>query len=247
MITVALIPARHASSRFPGKPLAPILGKPMIWHVHERACLIPGVALVAVATDSLEIASVVKDFGGKAIMTDPGHPSGSDRLAEAARILRLDDDDIVINVQGDQPALDPRHPALLAEALKEGRERYVMSTLAIPFWRQDEVADPNHVKVVIAQDGTAIYFSRSPIPYAREGLASYLKHVGIYAYRAGFLQKYVELGRGELEIAESLEQLRVLEHGFRIKVVLDDGLSPEVDVPSDLAKAERALSSEMGL
>lgn len=242
MTTAALIPARHASTRFPGKPLALILGIPMIQHVFERASLIPGVSLVAVATDSEEIADCVRSFGGRAVMTSDGHPSGSDRLAEAAGILGLKDSDIVINVQGDQPALDPAHAALLAKALEEGGSRHEMSTLAVPFAEPGEEEDENHVKVAFALDGSALYFSRSPIPFRRNPESRCYKHVGLYAYRVGFLREYVGLPRGPLEKAESLEQLRVLENGRSIKVIVADGLSPEVDVPDDIAKAERALS-----
>jgi 3-deoxy-manno-octulosonate cytidylyltransferase (CMP-KDO synthetase) len=243
MAIAALIPARFASTRFPGKPLAPILGKPMIQHVFERASRIPGVGVVAVATDSAEIFDKVAAFGGRALMTDPGHPTGSDRLAEAAGLLGLKDSDIVINVQGDQPALDPVLAGSLAGALEGGGARFAMSTLAVPFRDPSAEGDPNHVKVVLALDGSALYFSRAPIPFPRGGGAARYRHVGLYAYRAGFLREYVALPRGPLELAESLEQLRALENGRAVKVLISQGLFPEVDVPGDVAEAERVLLS----
>jgi 3-deoxy-manno-octulosonate cytidylyltransferase (CMP-KDO synthetase) len=233
-----------ASTRFPGKPLASILGKPMIQLVYERAARVPGSSGTIVATDSPEIASAVRGFGGEAVMTGPDHPSGTDRLAEAAEILGLSADTIVLNVQGDQPALNPRHPAMLAQALEDDPSCPV-STLAVPFADRSEIADPNHVKAVLGQDGRALYFSRAPIPYLREGgsLSLYRKHAGLYAYRASFLSKFALMPRGLLEEAEKLEQLRILEHGYPIKVVLAQGLSPEVDVPGDILKAAQAIES----
>ncbi len=243
MKTVALIPARWESSRFPGKPLAQILGRPMIERVYKRASAIPQVDEVCVATDSQAVYSVVSDFGGKAVMTSAAHPSGSDRLAEAAGILNLADDDIVLNIQGDQPAFDPENPALAASALKDdpGLE---MSTLALPLTRHDEIHSPNHVKVVFGQDNLALYFSRAPIPWPRDGEETYYKHIGIYAYRVGFLRRFVRMPEGKLERIERLEQLRALENGFRIKVLLVTGLSPEVDVPADIKAVEELLKLE---
>ncbi len=243
MKTVALIPARWESTRFPGKPLAQILGRPMIEHVYNRALAIPDIDEVWAATDSQAIYSVVLGFGGRAVMTSRSHPSGSDRLAEAADILGLDDEDIVINIQGDQPAFDPENPALAAAPLKEdpGLE---MSTLALPLTSHEEIHNPNHVKVVFGADNMALYFSRAPIPWPRDGEESYYKHIGIYAYRVGFLRRFVRLPEGRLERIEKLEQLRALENGCRIKVLLASGLSPEVDVPSDVKAVEEALKLE---
>ncbi|MDR2460175.1 MAG: 3-deoxy-manno-octulosonate cytidylyltransferase [Deltaproteobacteria bacterium] len=236
----ALIPARFESTRFPGKPLALILGEPMISHVYKRASLIKDIDGVYVATDSPEIYDKVLEFGGKVIMTKKSHPSGSDRLAEAAHILGIEGDDIVLNIQGDQPALNPEHPRLLYRALLRSATS-VTATLAIPMEMED-VFNPNHVKVVLDQSSNAIYFSRSPIPHGGKD-KDYLKHIGIYAFRASFLYKYVSLPRGPLELAESLEQLRILENGYQIKVVVSDGLSPEVDTPQDIALAEAAISN----
>ncbi|MDR2349569.1 MAG: 3-deoxy-manno-octulosonate cytidylyltransferase [Deltaproteobacteria bacterium] len=241
----ALIPARRDSSRFPGKPLALISGKPMIQRVYERAGLIDGVKGVWVATDAPEIYDKVVEFGGKVIMTKNTHLSGSDRLAEASRVLGINNDDIVLNIQGDQPVLDPSHAKQLCRALVRCPD-CAAATLAIPFENDGEAENPNHVKVVFDNDGRAVYFSRHPIPYevdrARE-IQRY-RHVGVYAFRAGFLYRFVTLPRGPLESSESLEQLRILENGHRIKVVITQGLSPEVDVPEDIPKAERALAEE---
>jgi 3-deoxy-manno-octulosonate cytidylyltransferase (CMP-KDO synthetase) len=243
MKTVALIPSRWASTRFPGKPLALIAGKPMIQRVYERSALIPGIDGVFVATDSEKIAECAKSFGGSFVMTQASHPSGSDRLAEAAGILGLADDDIVINVQGDQPGLNPSQPGLLAAALKEAGAP-PMSTLAVPFLSLEEARDPNRVKVAADLKGGALYFSRSLIPYFQSGGPRYFKHIGLYAYRAGFLREFASLPRGPLERAESLEQLRALENGFSIKVVFSEGFTPEVDVPEDILRAEEALARE---
>ncbi|MDR2352481.1 MAG: 3-deoxy-manno-octulosonate cytidylyltransferase [Deltaproteobacteria bacterium] len=236
----ALIPARFHSTRFPGKPLAMIAGKPMIQHVYERALLIPDIANVYVATDSSEIFDRVLEFGGKCIMTSTRHASGSDRISEAAHTLGISDDDIVVNVQGDQPVLNPRHPWVLANTLLNSQE-FVVSTLVIPISSPAEINDPNLVKVVFGERGQALYFSRAPIPYPRDGQGSYFKHIGIYAFRASFLYKFVTLPRGNLESLENLEQLRILEHGYSLKVLVGSGVSAEVDVPSDIQKAEEAL------
>ncbi|MDR1297638.1 MAG: 3-deoxy-manno-octulosonate cytidylyltransferase [Deltaproteobacteria bacterium] len=244
MSVVAIIPARWASSRFPGKPLAMIAGKSMIQRVYERCKVIPDIGLVRVATDSPEIAKAVKVFGGAVVMTSPHHLTGTDRLAEAANIMGLKSNDIVLNVQGDQPALNPLHPAMLADALERDHQ-IKMSTLAVPLPDPAEARDPNHVKVVLDQDSFALYFSRAPIPWPRDGgPGRHLKHVGVYAYRVGFLRQFVAWPQGDLELVESLEQLRALERGVRIKVVLADGLSPEVDVPADVAKVEAVLGRE---
>ncbi|MDR1607985.1 MAG: 3-deoxy-manno-octulosonate cytidylyltransferase [Deltaproteobacteria bacterium] len=237
---VAIIPARWESSRFPGKPLALLAGLPMIQHVYQRAQLIPNVASIHVATDDERIFQVVANFGGHALMTSPKLPSGSDRLAEAATLLDLAKDDIVINVQGDQPCLNPEHPKLLAEALLAGSAP--VATLAIPFADPQEIANPNHVKTVFDQNGRALYFSRSPIPFYRDSPGEYYKHIGLYAYQVDFLRQYVAWEPSRLELAEKLEQLRILERGLAIQIVLGEGLSPEVDTPEDLLIAEAALA-----
>ncbi len=243
MKLVTLIPARWASSRFPGKPLTPILGRPMIEHVYRRALTIAGVDDVLVVTDSPEIERAVREFGGRVLMTSSSHRSGSDRLAEASDLLSLDGEDIVINVQGDQPAFDPDKPALLAQALKDD-PHLAMATLAVPLTSQEEIHNPNHVKVAFNAQCLALYFSRAPIPWPRDGEEAFYKHIGIYAYRVDFLRRFVKLPEGRLERIERLEQLRALENGASIKVVVVSGLSPEVDVPSDVRLAEDALRLE---
>ena len=240
MKLVALIPTRWASTRFPGKALVPILGKPMIEHVYRRAQAIPGIDDVVVATDSAEIQRTVLNFGGRVVMTAENHISGSDRLAEAADILSLAAEDIIINIQGDQPAFDPEQAALVARPLRVDPD-LEMSTLALPLTSSEDINNPNHVKVVFNRDHEALYFSRAPIPWPRDGEEDYFKHIGIYAYRAGFLRHFVGLPEGRLERIERLEQLRALENGARIKVVVTSGLSPEVDVPADVRAAEEAL------
>jgi 3-deoxy-manno-octulosonate cytidylyltransferase (CMP-KDO synthetase) len=235
-----MIPARWASSRFPGKPLVPILGRPMIEHVYRRALAIPGVDDVLVATDHLEIQRAVLEFGGQVVMTGSYHLSGSDRLAEAADLIGLADEDIVVNVQGDQPAFDPEHAARLARPLRED-PGLDMSTLALPLSNTKEIHSPNHVKVAFNRDHLAVYFSRAPIPWPRDGEEDYYRHVGLYAYRARFLRRFVALPEGRLERIERLEQLRALENGARIKIVMATGLSPEVDIPADIQAAEEAL------
>ncbi|MDR1577335.1 MAG: 3-deoxy-manno-octulosonate cytidylyltransferase [Deltaproteobacteria bacterium] len=238
--TVAIIPARWESSRFPGKPLALLAGLPMIQHVFQRAKQIPNLWGVWVATDDERVQRTVTEFGGEVLMTSPKHQSGTDRLAEAATLLNLEEADIVINVQGDQPCLNPLHPGLLAQALRTSSAP--VSTLAVPLSDPAEIANPNHVKTVFDANGRALYFSRSPIPYYREGTGAYFKHIGLYAYRVGFLREFVQWPPGRWEMAEKLEQLRILERGRAIQIVVGQGLSPEVDTPADLSIAEAALS-----
>lgn len=240
MKLVVLIPARWGSTRFPGKALVPILGRPMIEHVYRRSLAISGVDQVMVATDSPEIEKAVFKFGGQVLLTRSDHPTGSDRLAEAVDLLKLDDHDIVINVQGDQPAFDPEHISLLAQPLKDD-PALKMATLALPLTDHEEINSPNHVKVVFNSQHFALYFSRAPIPWPRDGEEDYYKHIGIYAYRTGFLRKFVALPQGRLEKMECLEQLRALENGIPIKVILVSGRSPEVDIPDDVEAAEEAL------
>jgi len=241
MKVVAIIPARYGSTRFPGKPLALIAGRPMIRWVYERARAAQTVDRVVVATDDLRIRDAVAGFGGQAVMTRPEHPSGTDRLAEASEILNLAPEDVVVNVQGDQPAFDPALISAVVEPLWADPD-LALSTPVIPISDPGEINDPNHVKVVFDYDGRALYFSRAPIPWPREGGQSYyFKHIGIYAYRTSFLRRFVALPPGRLENIEKLEQLRALEHGLPIKVVLTDLDSPEVDAPADIAKVEAFL------
>jgi 3-deoxy-manno-octulosonate cytidylyltransferase (CMP-KDO synthetase) len=241
MKLIALIPARFASNRFPGKPLAPLLGKPLIQWVYEQALQVQDLDGVWVATDDLRIRDAVQAFGGRALMTRDDHPSGSDRLAEAAALLNLDPEDLVINIQGDQPVFPPELVSQLAGVLRRDPE-VVMVT---PVRRLDDpaaAANPNVVKVVFDRAGRALYFSRSLLPFWRSGDPPYFyRHIGIYAYRVQFLKEFVHLPPGRWEAAEKLEQLRALEHGFPIHVVETTGDTREVDTPEDLRQVEGFL------
>ena len=241
MKVYVILPARYGSTRFEGKPLCMIAGRPMIQHVYERACQAEGVDQVVVATDDQRIKNVVEGFGGQVVMTRSDHPSGTDRLAETVAILKAAPDDVVINVQGDQPAFDPRQIQEVLQPLLDDPE-LAMSTPIIATVDPLEIGNPNHVKVVFDNDNMALYFSRAPIPWPREGDQSYyFKHIGIYGYRVSFLQHFVTLPPGRLENIEKLEQLRALENGYRIKVVITEFDSPEVDRPADIAKVEALL------
>ncbi len=245
MKIVAIIPARFGSSRLPGKALALIGGKPLIQWVYERARQVPGLESVWVATDDGRIKECVEGFGGQALMTREDHPSGSDRLAEAATLLNLAPEDIVINIQGDQPVFPPEVISLLAGRLELDCSA-VMVTPARRVFDQAVAANPNVVKVVFDQRGRALYFSRSPLPFWRDGKKPYFfKHIGIYGYRAAFLQDFVTLPAGRWEEAEKLEQLRALEYGFPIYVMETEGDTLEVDTPEDLKRAEAHLKGEM--
>jgi 3-deoxy-manno-octulosonate cytidylyltransferase (CMP-KDO synthetase) len=249
----AFIPARYDSTRFPGKPLALIAGKPMIQHVYESAKKCPEISEVFVATDDERIAECVHAFRGKVLMTGSNHPSGTDRIAEAASLLDLQRDDLVINVQGDQ--IFDRHCFSRHLCLSHLIEPFLdytnllMSTLV--FRIRDERGEndprnPKHVKTVYDRDGYALSFSRSPIPHYRDSGADrvYFKHLGFYAYRVGFLKKFASLPLGVLEDAEKLEQMRVVEHGYKIKIVVSPCDSFEVDTPEDIEIAERILARE---
>lgn len=244
MRTVAIIPVRFGSTRFPGKPLALISGRPMVEHVYRRASACGELSDVVVATDDERIFSCVKDFDGKAVMTRSSHASGTDRIAEAAEILRLDDKDVVVNVQGDQPLVPPETLSEMILPLL-GDESLPMSTLMIRIRDPRETANPNHVKVVTDARGLALYFSRHPIPFHRDAEGDHnvhFKHLGLYAYRAAFLRAFTRLPQGRLETAEKLEQLRVLEHGYSIRVVETAHDSPEVDTPEDVEIIESIMS-----
>lgn len=243
---VAIIPARYQSNRFEGKPLATIMGKPMIQHVYERAIKVPMLTRVAVATDDTRIADCVRNFGGEVVMTRPDHVSGTDRLAEAASIMDIAEQDVVVNIQGDQPLFADEVVAQVATPLLED-PALPMATLIYKIVRPEEITDPNHVKTVFDRHGNALYFSRSPIPFQRnpeEPVApTYYKHLGFYAYRKGFLLTFVGLPEGEWERFEKLEQLRALEYGYRIRVVLTEHDSVEVDTPKDLERVEEIMRS----
>ncbi len=242
MKIVAVIPARYESTRFPGKPLALIAGKPMIQHVYLRAKESKVLEKVVVATDDLRIKEAVEAVGGEALLTSKDHTCGTERIAEAAELLRLAEDDIVVNIQGDQPLLKP---ALVEELVRPLllQTEVPMATVAVPISREEEKHDPNRVKVVLNKEGRALYFSRSLIPYHRPPGESplYLRHLGLYAYRRDFLDTFVRLAPGILEKAEKLEQLRALEYGYPIVVTITKYDCPEVDTPEDLKKVEEML------
>lgn len=242
-----VIPARYASTRFPGKPLADLCGKPMIQWVYERSSLCESVDRVVVATDDERIADAVKGFGGDVAMTRSDHATGTDRLAEVAENI---DDELIVNVQGDEPLIDPAmiHAAvspLLADS------SIPMGTLKTPLTSLEEYQNPNVVKVVTDQQGFALYFSRASIPYPRDFSADLgskwptlatAKHIGLYVYRREFLLQYPKLSATPLEEQECLEQLRALEHGFRIRVAETDLVGIGVDTPDDLKKVSKILT-----
>ena len=251
MSFTVIIPARYPSSRLPGKPLADIGGKPMIQHVYERA-IQSGAAEVIIATDDQRIADVVERFGGRSMLTASDHQSGTERLAEVVEQLALSEDQVVVNVQGDEPFIPPEIIRQVADNLANQRVA-PMATLAVPMATSDEVFNPNAVKVVCDSAGYALYFSRAPIPYNREQFKSlndqqpeqvdgYMRHIGIYAYRADFIKRYVAWSESPLERIESLEQLRVLWHGEKIHVA--EAIMPPaagIDTPEDLEQARQRI------
>ena len=240
MKVLCVIPARYASTRLPGKPLALIAGKPMIQHVYMKACEAKLPDDVIVATDNEKVFETVHGFGGRAIMTSPDHPSGTDRLAEVA--LNFPDVDVIVNVQGDEPMIPPEIIDRLAKAF-EAESDLKMATMKV-LMREEDYNNPAAVKVVTDNNGYALYFSRSLMPYPRNKTEHYkvYKHVGIYAYRRDFLLQYAAVAPTELEKTESLEQLRVLENGYKIKVLESDFQGIGVDTPEDLAAVNELLS-----
>ncbi len=237
--TVAIIPARYGSSRLPGKPLLTIGQEPMIIHVYRRVSQIPGISAVAVATDDSRIADCIKRAGGQVFITDSAHESGTDRVAEAARHMKLSPDTLVVNIQGDQPLIQAGPVRRMVELLETDVAIH-MATAACPL-EESEAANPNRVKVVLDSKSRALYFSRSPIPFDRDGnmnarLAGpgMLRHIGIYAYRNAFLQEFVSMPVSWLESIEKLEQLRALENGFSIGVALVETSPLDVDTEEDL-------------
>lgn len=232
-----LIPARYSSTRFPGKPLASIAGKPMIQHVVEGSRESGILAEVIVATDDKRIKKKVESFGGKAVMTSPNHTSGTDRIAEAAAGL---DCDLVVNIQGDEPLIKGE---MIKQAVQpfHQKEELPMSTLKRRITRKSEIEDPNTVKVVCNCEGDALYFSRSPIPGNLNQEAEYYKHIGLYVYRRDFLLNFARLAPTPLENFESLEQLRALENGYQIRVVETEYKTVGVDKPEDIDRVEKEL------
>lgn len=243
MKILAVIPARYASTRFPGKPLAIIRGKSMIQRVYEQAQKCKALNVVVVATDDLRIEQAVKQFNGRVVMTSDSHQSGTERCAEVAATIE-DDFDVVINVQGDEPFIHPGQIALLANCFMQ--ETTDIATLVKRITAESELSNPNTVKVVLDEHGKALYFSRSTIPFQRntpldqwlrDGL--FYKHIGIYGYRKNILQEIVKLPPNKLELAESLEQLRWLANGYRIQTAITEQETTSIDTPEDLSRVNQ--------
>ncbi|QDX30226.1 3-deoxy-manno-octulosonate cytidylyltransferase [Dickeya poaceiphila] len=249
MTFTAIIPARYASTRLPGKPLADIHGKPMVVHVMERARE-SGASRVVVATDHADVARAIELAGGEVCLTSPDHNSGTERLAEVIDRYGFADDEIIVNVQGDEPLIPPVIIRQVAENLAGSRAG--MATLAVPITSCEEAFNPNAVKVVTDAEGYALYFSRATIPWERDRFAEskdtigdhFLRHIGIYAYRAGFIRRYVGWAPSQLEKIEMLEQLRVLWYGEKIHVaVAKEVPSVGVDTPEDLARVIAVMAA----
>lgn len=248
----AVIPARFASTRLPGKPLLDLAGEPMVVHVARRARA-SGARCVIVATDHPDIAAAVARHGFEAMMTAPDHPSGTDRIAEVARARGWREDEIVVNVQGDEPLIDPATIAGVAATLAASPDAAI-ATVCTPLAEPADLANPNVVKVVLDRSGHALYFSRAPIPYPRDAFRSEplalpadfaaYRHIGLYAYRCGFLQAYSALAPAPPERFEALEQLRALWHGFRIAVAVSERAPVAgVDTEDDLARVRAHLAA----
>ena len=245
-----IIPSRFGSKRFQGKPLAKISGKPMIQRVYEQAIKSKSTSRVVVATDDNKIFDTVKSFNGEAVMTSAELRSGTDRVAEAADILKLKSNEVVVNIQGDQPVFNS---AVLDELVLPFKKdnKVEMATLAVKLKDNQEIADPKNVKVIFDKNNFAIYFSRAQIPYPRDNkgndniLPDYYKHLGFYAYKKSFLDKLCTLDSGKYENIEKLEQLRVLEHGYKIKISITQYDAPGVDVPEDIKRVEQYIKKNI--
>ena len=242
MKSICVIPARYSSTRLPGKPLKDICGKPMICRVWERASRAQSVAGVIVATDDERILQAVEKYSGRAVMTRADHKTGTDRLAEVAE--KFPDADVIVNVQGDEPLIEP---ALIDELVAEfADDALQMATVATELTDAAEMQNPNNVKVVVDRSGNALYFSRSLIPYPRNaGKSQVFKHIGIYAYRRNFLLAYAKMEPTPLEQSESLEQLRALENGYKIRVIKSDCRFVGVDTEDDLKLVNEIYSREV--
>lgn len=247
MKALGVIPARYGSTRFPGKPLSQIINKPMIQHVYERASLAEKLDKILVATDDERIYKAVKSFNGEAVMTASDIQTGTDRVYEASRSL---DFDIILNIQGDEPLIDPELLNSIVSEFGKDDNVYVVTPVK-KIESTDELLNPNLARVTIDKKGFALYFSRAAIPYNRdkeienwlEG-SGYYRHIGVYGFSKLFLQRFVEMGSSNLENIEKLEQLRILENGYRIKTVLTEYNPVCVDVPQDLEKVEEILKKE---
>jgi 3-deoxy-manno-octulosonate cytidylyltransferase (CMP-KDO synthetase) len=241
---VVVIPARYASTRLPGKPLVPLAGKPMIQRVYERAKLVKRADQVVVATDDERIVKAVRAFGGEARITRPDHRTGTERVAEVAA---HEEGDVFVNVQGDEPLLDPVAVDTAVESLLDEPPASI-STVATAIKTPADIMDPNVVKTVLDFDGNALYFSRAPIPWVRDTGSKvqvrHLKHLGLYVFQREALLEYPTLPQGELERIEQLEQLRWLENGWKIRVAEVDHDAVSVDVPEDVARVEKLLATE---
>jgi len=246
MKTIAFIPARYDSSRLPGKPLKMIAGKPMIQHVFERVSKAKGLDGVYIATDDIRIQKVVADFGGKVVMTPKEAESGTDRIAEAAKSLGLENDDLIINIQGDQPLVRAESIEAVISPFKSSNYngQFEMSTLSFKIVNQVEITSPKDVKLVTDINGMALYFSRATIPHGRDYWEhDSFKHLGIYAYTKRFVDKFNAFPMSRLEDIEKLEQLRALENGMAIKVIESKWDSPEVDLPGDIEIMEALIQA----
>jgi 3-deoxy-manno-octulosonate cytidylyltransferase (CMP-KDO synthetase) len=237
-----IVPARYHSTRFPGKALAEILGKPMVWHVVQQARQCPALTAVVLATDDERIRSAVAEWKIPVVMTSKDHPSGTDRVLEAAQKLQLPCDAVVVNIQGDEPTLEP---AMLTELLQPFTLPQVQVTTLARKMNFREAANPDRVKVVFTTDGRALYFSRAPIPYHRTPeTMDFHGHIGIYAFRMSALTQFVALKQGRLELTEKLEQLRLLENNIPIHVVVTNYESIGVDRPTDLKAVIRMMQAK---
>ena len=234
-----IIPARFGSTRFPGKPLAKILGRPMFWHVFERARQCPELSQIVLATDDDRIVSAANELGVPVVMTRDDHPSGTDRVMEAAGLLQVPEDAVVVNIQGDEPLLEP---AMLTQLVLPFVGPEVQVTTLARKIDPKEAESPDLVKVVFAKDGKALYFSRSSIPYPPDGQGDeYYGHIGLYAFKMSILRQFVVLKPCRLETIERLEQLRLLENGIPIHVVVTDHRSISVDRPDDIKTVTEIL------
>ncbi len=243
MNTLCVIPARYASTRLPGKPLADIAGKPMIVRVYEQASKAKRLSGVIAAVDDERVYEALTAHGGKAMMTAKDHPTGTDRLAEVA--AAHPEAELIINVQGDEPLIEPALIDALAAAFDDDPELQ-MATVKSPMTDVEEMENPNNVKVVTDKKGYALYFSRSLLPYPRENTGAVVyKHIGIYAYKRDFLLNYAKMAPTQLEQTESLEQLRALENGYKIKVIATDFHFVGVDTPEDLAEVNRLYQERL--
>jgi 3-deoxy-manno-octulosonate cytidylyltransferase (CMP-KDO synthetase) len=244
-MTTAIIPSRYGSSRFPGKPLAMIAGKPLVQRAYEQAAQAKSIDRVVIATDDQRIADVVTGFGGDVIMTNEELRTGTDRIASVANMLGLADDEIVINIQGDQPMFDPSLLDSLVSPFEQEPE-LLSSTLAYKIIETRQITDPSDVKVVFDRNGYAMYFSRAQIPFPRDGQQNvdYYKHLGFYAFKKSMLDTFASLATSTYEDVEKLEQLRLLDFGYKMKVVTCEFDSPSIDLPGDIEYVEKKLAQQ---